>query len=97
MIAKVQETAELPLVQYIDEAVDAPIALQTPVPAIQTSQKTEEMPQVQHRKKVIDVPVVLKTPRNNHPDTREDVERYSDIVFRSRGGRTCCGAATGRQ
>ena len=60
MFAKVQETVEMSQVQYIDEAVYVPMAMQTPVLAIQTSQKTEKVSQVQYRDKVICVPVVLK-------------------------------------
>ena len=48
---------EVPQVQYIDKAVDVPVAVQRQVPGIETVQKTVEVPQTQHIDKVADVPV----------------------------------------
>ena len=51
----VQQTVEVPQVQYIDKAVDVPVAVQRQVPSIETVQKTVEIPQTQHIDKVADV------------------------------------------
>ena len=88
MSAKVQKTVEMPQVQYIDEAVDNTGSYRSNF-AEKRGSAAGSVPSQAHR-----CASCVETPRNNHPDQSENVERYSDVVFRSRSRRTGCGAAT---
>ena len=57
---QIQETVEVPQVQFIDKAVDVPVVIQRQVPTVQKMQKTAEVPQVQFIDKVVDVPVIMQ-------------------------------------
>ena len=49
-----QNTAEVPQVQFIDEAVDVPVVMQRQEPIVQKVQETVEVPQAQSTDEVMD-------------------------------------------
>ena len=59
-VLQIQETVEVPQVQFIDKAMDVPVVMQRQVPTVQKVQKTAEVPQVQFIDKVVDAPVIMK-------------------------------------
>ena len=73
-IQAVQQTVEVPQVQYIDNAVDVPVVVQRQVPSIETVQKTVEVPQTQHIDKVADVPVARPRQTLKIPKVQRTVE-----------------------
>ena len=54
IVQTVEETVEVPQVQYSDRIVDLLVMTQCRVPTIQPVQKTVEMPQVQFFDRVLD-------------------------------------------
>ena len=46
--------------QYIDQIVELPVAMQGQIPTIRTVQRTVEVPQVQFLDPAVDVPVVVQ-------------------------------------
>ena len=57
----VEQTMEVPQVQYTDRVINVPVAMQRTVSTVRATQKTVEVPQIEH------VPVRVTTPS---PDTR---------------------------
>ena len=57
---EVQETVEVPQIQFIDKTLDVPVVMQRQVPTVQKVQKTVEVPQTQFIDKVVDVPVHMQ-------------------------------------
>ena len=56
---QVQETVEVPQLQFIDKAVDVPVVVQRQVPIVQKVQKTVEVPQAQSTNKMMNAPVIM--------------------------------------
>ena len=80
------QTADVPQMQYLDQFVDVPVAMQRRVPVSQTVQQPEQMPQIQHIDKIIDasilqIPVVTVEVVNIIPDQVEQrsVEQIVDV------------------
>ena len=59
-VLQIQETVEVPQVQFIDRAVDVPVVMQRQVPIVQKVQRTVEVPQARSTDKVMDVPVIMQ-------------------------------------
>ena len=88
---EVQETVEVPQIQFIDKTLDVPVVVQRQVPIVQKVQKIVEVPQTQFIDKVVDVPVhmqrqvpavqvaqkTIASPAEHHHATQE-AERYRD-------------------
>ena len=59
-VLRIQETVEVPQIQFIDKTLDVPVVVQRQVPIVQKLQKTVEVPQTQFIDKVMDVPVHMQ-------------------------------------
>ena len=59
-VLQIQETVEVPQIQFIDKAVDVPVVVQRQVPIVQMVQKTVEVPQAQSTDKVMNAPVIMQ-------------------------------------
>ena len=108
MVQKVRKTVEIPQVQDVEKYVQVPQAqIVEPVPVAQFMTQDVVVPVARPYRaadhdadgwkdsgRFCRCASGVETPRDNHSDKREDVERYSDVVFRSWGRRTGCGAAT---
>ena len=71
----IEQTVEVPQVQYINKVTDVPVVVQRQMTAIHKVKKTVDVPQVQHIDRMMDLPLVK---RHQEP-TIQRVQKTVDV------------------